>query len=128
MWKLYRLLKSVILDKRPQFVVELTKELDRMLEIEMKLLTSFQLQIDRQTEQMNYELEQYLWFFIDHRQKNWLEWLTTTEFAVNSKIHSANKISLFIVNYGRKMRMGADIRKKKKVAKTMEFAEMMKKV
>ena len=60
----------MILDKRPQFVVELTKELDRMLEIEMKLLTSFQLQIDRQTEQMNYELEQYLWFFIDHRQKN----------------------------------------------------------
>jgi len=49
------------------------KELNRMLEIETKLLTAFYPQTDGQTEQMNQELEQYLRFFIDHRQKDWPE-------------------------------------------------------
>ena len=40
--------------------VELTKELNRMLGIETKLLTLFYSQTDGQTEQMNQELEQYL--------------------------------------------------------------------
>jgi len=48
------------------------------------------------------------------------------EFAINNRIHSATKVSLFIVDYGREMKMGVDIRKKKKVEKTMEFAEKMK--
>ena len=37
MWNLYGLPESMILDRRPQFVVELTKELNKMLEIETKL-------------------------------------------------------------------------------------------
>ena len=40
-WKLHRLPESVVLDRRPQFAVELTKELNRMLGIETKLLTTF---------------------------------------------------------------------------------------
>jgi len=50
------------------------------------------------------------------------------EFAVNNKIHSATKISLFIMNYGRELRMGADIRKKGKVEKATKFVKRMKKV
>jgi len=38
-------------------MAELTKELNRMLGIETRLLTVFHLQIDGQTEQMNQELE-----------------------------------------------------------------------
>ena len=59
-WKLYGLLESVVSDRRPQFAVELTKELNRMLEIETKLSTAFHPQTDGQTKQMNQELEQYL--------------------------------------------------------------------
>jgi len=44
------------------------------------------------------------------------------KFAVN-KTYSATKVSLFIANYGRKLRMKADIRKKEKVEKTTEFVE-----
>ena len=72
-WKLHGLPESVVLDKGPQFVAELTKELNRMLGIETKLLMVFHPQTDGQTEQMNQELEQYLKFFVDHRQKNWPE-------------------------------------------------------
>ena len=72
-WKLHRLLESMVLDREPQFAAELTKELNRMLGIETRLLTVFHPQTDGQTEQMNQELEQYLQFFVEHRQKNWPE-------------------------------------------------------
>ena len=52
-WKLHGLPKSIVLDKGPQFAAELTKELNRMLGIEIRLLTAFYPQIDSQTEQMN---------------------------------------------------------------------------
>ena len=45
------------------------------------------------------------------------------EFAINNKIHSATKVSPFMANYGRELQMGADIRKKKKVERAMEFVE-----
>jgi len=48
-WKLYRLLEIVVSNRGPQFAVELTKELNRMLGIEMRLSTVFHPQIDRQT-------------------------------------------------------------------------------
>jgi len=40
-WKLHGLLESVILDRGPQFAVELTKELNKMLGIEIKLSTAY---------------------------------------------------------------------------------------
>ena len=72
-WKLHRLLESIVSDKELQFAAEMIKELNNMLGIEMKLLTLFYPQTNRQMEYMNQELEQYLQFFIDYRQKNWPE-------------------------------------------------------
>jgi len=72
-------------------------------------------------------LEQYLQVFVDHRQKDWPKWLASTEFAVNNKVYSVTKVSPFMANYGKKLRMGGDIRKKRKVEKAMEFVERIKK-
>jgi len=128
MWKLHGLLESVISDRGPQFAAELMKELNRMLGIETRLLTAFYPQMDGQTEQMNQELEQYLQFFVEHRQKDWLEWLMSAEFAVNNKVHTATKVSPFMANYKREMRMGGNIRKRGKVKKATEFVERIKRV
>jgi len=127
-WRLHGLPKSVVSDRGPQFAIELTRELDRMLEIETKLSIAFHPQTDGQMERMNQELEQYLRFFVNYRQKDWPKWLVSAEFAVNNKIHIVTKVSLFMANYGRELRMGGDIRKKGKVEKAMEFVERMKKV
>jgi len=54
--------------------------------------------------------------------------LVLTEFTVNNKEYLATKVSLFIVNYDRELRMRADIRRKGKVENVMEFSERMKKV
>jgi len=127
-WKLHGLLESVVSDRGPQFAAELTKELNKMLGIEMRLSTAFHSQTDGQMEQMNQELEQYLRFFVDYRQKDWPEWLVLAEFVMNNKVHMATKVLSFITNYGRELRMGGNIEKRGKVKKVMEFVERMKKV
>ena len=45
-WKLYGLLESIVSDRGLQFVVEITKELNIMLEIKTKLSTAFYPQTD----------------------------------------------------------------------------------
>ena len=125
-WKLHRLLESVISDREPQFAVGMTKELNKMLGIETKLSTAYHPETDRQTERTNQELEQYLRMYVNHRQNNWAEWLAMAEFAFNNKVHIATKMSPFQVNYGRELRMGFDIRKKGKNEKAEEFVKEMK--
>ena len=100
----------------------MTKELNRMLGIETKLSISYHPQTDRQTKRINQELEQYLRFFVNHRQKDWPECLASAEFAINNKIYSITKVFLFIANYRREMRMGIDLRRKEKIEKMIEFA------
>jgi len=65
---------------------------------------------------------------VDHRQKDWPEWLASAEFAVNNKVHMATKVLPFIANYGRELRMEGDIRKKGKVESATKFVKRMKKV
>ena len=63
---------------------------------------------------------------MDIRKKEKIE--KVTEFVINNKIHLAIKVFLFIVNYGRELRMRVDIRSKRKIEKMIEFAERIKKV
>jgi len=125
-WKLHGLPESVILDRGPQFAAGMTKELNKMLGIETKLSMAYHPETDRQTERTNQELEQYLRIYVNHRQNNWAEWLATAEFAFNNKVHTATKMSPFQMNYGRELRMGFNIRKKRKNEKAEEFVKEMK--
>ena len=81
----------------------------------MKLSMVFYLQTDNQTQHMNQELEQYLWFFMDYRQKDWLKQLAIAKFVVNSQVHIATKISPFIANYSQELRIGTGIRRRGKI-------------
>jgi len=54
--------------------------------------------------------------------------LAAVEFAVNNKVHTATKVLPFMANYGKKLRMGGDIRRKGKVESATMFIERMKKV
>ena len=53
MWKFNRLPESIVLDRGLQFTVEITRKLNRMLEIETKLLMLLYSQTDGQIEKMN---------------------------------------------------------------------------
>ena len=65
---------------------------------------------------------------MEHRQKDWPEWLASAEFTINNKTHTTTKMSPFMANYGKEMRMGGDIRRKGRVESAMEFVQRMKKV
>jgi len=56
-WKLHRLLESMISNRGPQFVADLTKELDQILGIETRLLTVFYSQTDGQMERIIWWLQ-----------------------------------------------------------------------
>ena len=99
-----------------------------MLGIETKLLMSFHLQTNRQIEHMNQKLEQYFQFFVNHRQKNWPEWLASAKFVINNMAYSTTKVSLFMLNYGRDLRIGVDLRRKGKMEKAIDFAERMRRI
>ena len=47
---------------------------------------------------------------------------------MNNKIHTAIRVLLFIANYRRELIIGANIRRKEKVEKAIEFVERIKKV
>ena len=52
----------------------------------------------------------------------------SAEFVINNKAHSTTKVSPFMANYGRELRMRVDIRRKGKMEKAIEFAERMMKI
>ena len=58
------------MDRGPQFVAGLTRELNKMLGIETKLSTAYHPETDGQTERTNQKLEQYLRMYVHHRQNN----------------------------------------------------------
>ena len=47
---------------------------------------------------------------------------------MNNKVYTTIKVSPFITNYKRELRIGVNIRRKGKVEKAIEFIERMKKV
>ena len=64
-WKLHGLPKQVVSNQGLQFIVELTQELYRLLSIKLAATMAYHPQGDRQTEQVNQELEQYLPLFVN---------------------------------------------------------------
>ena len=104
------------------------KELNRMLRIKTKLSIAFHLQTNGQTERMNQELEQYFCIFIDYQQEQWPKWLGTAEFAYNNKVHTRTKVSHFKANQKQDLRMGFEIRKKRKYEGAEKFADKMRSI
>ena len=65
---------------------------------------------------------------MEYKQRDWLEWLATTEFAMNNKVYLATKVLPFMANYRRELQIRADIRRKGKVEKATEFVERIRRV
>ena len=54
--------------------------------------------------------------------------MASAEFVINNKTYSTTKVSPFIANYRKKLRMGVDLRRKGKMEKATKFAERIKKM
>ena len=52
----------------------------------------------------------------------------TTEFAYNNKVYTGTKVSPFQANYEQDLRMGFEMRKKRRFEKVEKFVERIKEV
>jgi len=97
-WKHHGLPRRVVSDRGPQFIVEFTQELYRLLGIKLAATTTYHPQGDGQTERVNQELEQYLRLFINQRQDDWVGLLPFAEFQYNNQVHSSTQHPPFLLD------------------------------
>jgi len=109
-WKLHGLPKRVVSDCGPQFVALFTKELYRLLGIQISSSIAWHPQTDRQTERVNQELDQFLHLFVNKRQDDWYDLLPIAEFQHNNHVHSATQQPPFLLDTGQIPRMGFEPR------------------
>jgi hypothetical protein len=81
-------------------MAKFTCALNQLLSMETALSTAYHPQMDRQTERINQELEQYLRLYVNRMQTDWVDWLPIAEFAYNNHEHSATGHSPFYLEYG----------------------------
>ena len=99
-WKLHGLPWKVVSDRGLQFIATFMKELYQLLGMEATTSTAYHLQTDRQMEQINQELEQYLWIFVGERQDDWYTLLSLAEFSYNNHVCSSMQQTPFLLNTG----------------------------
>src|SRR5258708_7775133 len=99
-WRHHRLLEAIISDRGSTFISNFSRELATLLNIQLTPSTAYHLQTDRQTEQVNQEIEAYLQVFVSHHQDDWADWLPLAEFAYNNHIHSTTHHTPFKLDSG----------------------------
>jgi len=125
-WKLHGLPKRVVSDRGSQFVALFTKELYRLLGIQISSSTAWHLQTDGQMERVNQELDQFLRLFVNERQDDWYDLLPIAEFQHNNHVHSVTQQPPFLLDTGRIPRMGFEPRQDPSSLETVnEFTKRM---
>ena len=125
-WKHHGLPTRVVSDRGPQFAVDFTKELYRLLDIKPALTTAYHPQADGQTERVNQELEQYVRLFVNERQNDWANLLSMAEFQYNNHVHASTHQTPFFLEYGQHPRMGFEPRMPSGNESVNEFTDRMK--
>jgi hypothetical protein len=87
------------LDRGPQFATQVTQEFWQKLGIKQKLSTAFHPQTNGELEQVNQELEQYLYICRNFQQNNWATLLSIIKFAHNAQPHRSTCKSPFEIWY-----------------------------
>jgi hypothetical protein len=83
-FKRFGLPQKVISDRDPRLAGKFAKVLCTVLGITQNMSTVFHPRTDGQSERTNQGLEQYLQFYVDAKQGNWVQLLPIAEFAHNS--------------------------------------------
>ena len=126
-WEHHSLPRKVVSDQGPQFVVEFTQELYWLLGVKLAATTAYHPQGDGQMEQVNQELEQYIWLFTNQRQDDWVGLLPLAEFQYNNQVHSSTQHSPFLLNTGQTPHMGFEPdQPRSQVESVNEFKEQVK--
>ena len=83
-WRLHGLPHHITSDRGPQFAYNFYKELNRKLNINLRLSTVYHPQTDGLSEGAVQTLKHYLRIYCHDRQNRWRTWLLLAEFASNT--------------------------------------------
>ena len=100
-YKLHGLPERIISDRDSLFTSHFWKKLHALLNIELRLSSSFHPQTDGATERANKTMTQMLRQCVSLKQKDWVTKLPAIEFAMNSARSSTTGFTPFFLNYGR---------------------------
>ena len=76
----------------------LWKSLCKRLSISLRLFIIYHSQINDQSEQVNQNIKQYLWFFCSYMQNDWSKWLLMIKFVDNNILFSVIFLIFFFMN------------------------------
>ncbi len=88
----------IVSDRDSQFISILWKSLCKWLSIFLRLFIVYHLQINDQSERVNQNIKQYLWFFCLYMQNDWSKWLLIIEFINNNVLFSVIFLTFFFMN------------------------------
>jgi RNase H-like domain found in reverse transcriptase/Reverse transcriptase (RNA-dependent DNA polymerase)/Integrase zinc binding domain len=98
--RLHGLPDSIVSDRDSKFTSKFWRETHRLLGTKLLMSTAFHPQTDGATERANRSIGQVLRTMIQPDQRDWVEKLPMTEFALNSCISSSTGFAPFELNYG----------------------------
>ena len=87
-------------DRDTRFTSHFWKEMQRVLNIKLRMSSAFHPATDGQTERLNAVLEGYLRSFCSFRQEQWDQWLHSAEMSYNNSQHSSTGFSPFFLLFG----------------------------
>src|SRR5258707_8637045 len=118
-------MECIISDRGSTFISNFSRELTSFLDIQLSPSTAYHPQTDGQMEQVNQEIEAYLWVFISHCQDDWADWLPLAEFSYNNCVHSATHRTLFELDSGQHPQMGSEPTQSPSIEAADDFAQQM---
>jgi hypothetical protein len=108
--RLHGLPSSIVSDRDSKFTSKWWRELHKTLGTKLLMSTSFHPQTDGQTERANRSVGQIFRTVVRHDQKDWIDRVDLTEFAINASISGTTKYAPFELNGGYMPSMIREIR------------------
>lgn len=122
--RLHGLPSSIVCDRDPKFTSRWWRELHLLLGARLLMSTSFHPQTDGQTERANRSVGQILRTVIKPDQKDWIDRVHMTEFAINASVSETTRYAPFELNGGYMPSLLREIRSDTSVSRGVkEFAE-----
>ncbi len=95
----HELSKKFITDRDKLFTSKFWEMLTAELGINHKMLTAYHSQTDEQSKQMNQMVKMYLRHYVNRNQNNWVQLLSTAQFAYNNTQNETTEETPFWANY-----------------------------
>ena len=104
-YRRFGLPKSIVSDRDKLFISKFWKELHRLLDIKIKLSTSYHPETDGSSERSNKTVIESLRHYVNRRQTDWPDHLVHVETAINNSVNATTDYTPTEMVYGSSVRL-----------------------